>query len=160
MITSISEWMRTSDVRRWHTVNVTKEQTLAEHHALVAGISVALLFAVAKEDPDPFTVADTLMRALTHDSYEVIAGDVPSGMKPEKEPLDSIDAIVGVADSLEAYWWIYNNGAGSRKPEIVEFNFRKLKHRVAAAGSFTDAGKLTRVVNEMIMELGLTFTLP
>lgn len=152
--------MRTSDVKRWHIVNTTKDQTLAEHHALVSGIATMLLFAVFP-DPDKKMVAEVMYRALVHDIDEVHTGDIPSCAKDHEPATDLIEALIKVADSIESYWWIHNNGTGERKAEIVNFNFQKLKSRVRAIEvTFVDKGIITNVVNDMIIELALPYTLP
>lgn len=156
MIIPISDLMRTSDVKRWHIVNTTKDQTLAEHHALVAGIARHLLCAICT--PTLAEIAVLLDSALLHDIGEVHAGDIPSPLKHEPFPNNKIAGLIKIADSIEAYWWIYNNGVGSRKGEVVMDNFVRLMRRAQDYEVIHDH-KIIPAVNAVLLELSLPFVI-
>lgn len=71
--------MRIHAVKRWHMIDTTRQQTLAEHSANVALLSMMIamntqigLFG------DPFTVAAA---SLVHDIPEAFTGDIPTHTK-------------------------------------------------------------------------------
>lgn len=71
--------MRLHAVKRWHMIDTTRIQTLAEHTANVA----TLAYVIAATAPDmwfgaPETVATM---ALIHDIDEVFTGDIPTHTK-------------------------------------------------------------------------------
>lgn len=71
--------MRFQAVKRWHMVDTTKIQTLAEHSANVA----LLATYIAHTAPEMYFGPSELVtfRALVHDIPEVFTGDVPSHSK-------------------------------------------------------------------------------
>jgi 5'-deoxynucleotidase YfbR-like HD superfamily hydrolase len=83
--------MRLHAVKRWHMLDTTRQQTLAEHSANVA----LLALLVARDTPvhvfgDPFTVA-TL--ALVHDLEEAFTGDIPTHTKPYLTGLEILESL-------------------------------------------------------------------
>lgn len=75
---AIETVMRLHSVKRWHMIDTTRQQTLAEHCANVA----ILAFMIAKTTPifqfNPATVA---IAALVHDIPEAFTGDIPTHTK-------------------------------------------------------------------------------
>lgn len=71
--------MRLHAVKRWHMLDTTRQQTLAEHSANVA----MLAFIIAIQAPEMFFgPADNIAsRALMHDLDEVFSGDIPTPTK-------------------------------------------------------------------------------
>lgn len=69
--------MRFGSVKRWHMIDTTRQQTLAEHSACVAG----LVWMLAKTTLffGPAEIAASC--ALFHDISEVFTGDIPSHTK-------------------------------------------------------------------------------
>jgi hypothetical protein len=71
---------RLSAVKRWHMVDTTRVQTLAEHSANVAMLAglIARTCPGMYFGPSPYVTAS----ALVHDLEEVFTGDIPSLTKP------------------------------------------------------------------------------
>lgn len=72
--------MRFHAVKRWHMIDTTRTQTLAEHSANVA----LLAFYIAKEAPGMFFGPSeaVAVAGLIHDVPEVFMGDIPTVTKP------------------------------------------------------------------------------
>jgi len=68
-------------VKRYHTLELLKEETVGQHCANVAGILIALYTPVMPP-------ADLLVHALTHDVHEQWTGDVPANIKKDNALLD------------------------------------------------------------------------
>lgn len=80
--------MRLQAVKRWHMIDTTRQQTLAEHSANVA----LLAYYIAQTAPgiywgNPDKIAAL---ALTHDLGEVFLGDIPTHTK---KALDIVGAV-------------------------------------------------------------------
>ena len=80
--------MRLQSVKRWHMIETTRVQTLAEHSANVA--LLAMLIAKTAEIESFNTYADVAAAALCHDLAEVFTGDIPTH---SKDYLDGIDQL-------------------------------------------------------------------
>lgn len=82
--------MRLQAVKRWHMIETTRVQTLAEHTANVSLLAVA----IAITSPGMFfQTADIGLAALVHDASESLIGDIPTHTKR---------LLGSVAKSLEA----------------------------------------------------------
>lgn len=81
--------MRLHAVKRWHMIDTTRQQTLAEHSANVA----VLAFYIAKSAPGMFfgPSADVATYALLHDMAEVFTGDIPSHTKTELQGIQELE---------------------------------------------------------------------
>jgi len=84
--------MRFQSVKRWHMIDTTRQQTLAEHSANVA----LLARQIANTAPrmffgDAALVAD---RALRHDVPEVFTGDIPTHTKRHLDGLTGVERMV------------------------------------------------------------------
>jgi hypothetical protein len=87
--------MRLHAVKRWHMIDTTRQQTLAEHSANVA----LLTYFIAKTSPinhfdNPMAVA---VAALVHDAAEAFTGDIPSHTKRMIMGVDELERIVSSA---------------------------------------------------------------
>jgi len=71
--------MRFHAVKRWHMIDTTRQQTLAEHSANVA----LLAYVIANGAPQMFfgPAEGVTTAALVHDLGEVFTGDIPSHTK-------------------------------------------------------------------------------
>lgn len=84
--------MRFSAVKRWHMIDTTRQQTLAEHSANVA----ALAYLVAMNAPQGFfgPSQNVACHALVHDIAEVFTGDIPSHTKRRLYGVDELEESV------------------------------------------------------------------
>lgn len=81
--------MRMHSVKRWHMIDTTRQQTLAEHSA-----NVALLVMVIITNCPIFHFGDTahtVMAALVHDAPEAFTGDVPTHTKKRIDGLYELE---------------------------------------------------------------------
>lgn len=120
MSLSVRDRLRAGHVSRWHIVNAVREQSLAEHSFNVAIIAMELAERLGFEQwSDRVAVV-----ALLHDIDEVVEGDIPASAKPRKEWEPgkwTPEKIVKVADVMEAYVWITENGLGGNGMYAVDF---------------------------------------
>lgn len=86
--------MRLHSVKRWHMIDTTRTQTLAEHSANVA----MLAFYIARTAPTMFfgAAVNAAAAALVHDIPEVFVGDIPTMTKPylDKEKIQALENMV------------------------------------------------------------------
>ena len=84
--------MRLHAVKRWHMIDTTRQQTLAEHSANVA------LLAMTIAGTAPINYFDTKVvvaaAALVHDIPEAFTGDIPTHTKRHLEGLDGLEEDV------------------------------------------------------------------
>lgn len=70
--------MRLAAVKRWHMIDTTRIQNLAEHTAIVS----LLAWQIAHKCPGMyFPPLDCMLHAMVHDLAEAFTGDVPSHTK-------------------------------------------------------------------------------
>ena len=151
------ELMRLSDVRRWHTVRMAPEQTLADHSCRVALIALQLHWHHTGEANNA-DVATLLTTALLHDAAEVHLGDPPPAGKTVMYVSDEIALLntlpppfkglwarstearntIKVADRIEAWLWIRENAVGHHSQGVAARCFAEME-RVAADWMMTDA---------------------
>lgn len=147
MSLTTAEQLRACHVRRWHIVQVAREQTLAEHSFAVAVIAGSLAASMRWQgllkEPDQLML---LNYALQHDIVEVKTGDMPTPFKRaiEKEggaeSLDraenamsedymmlkrrtrgtEVEAIVKLADQMEAIYFLQDNGLGAHALQVLD----------------------------------------
>lgn len=86
--------MRLQAVKRWHMIEATRIQTLAEHTANVA--LLAWLIAHSAPCGTLFSAPTILLNAMVHDLSEAFLGDIPTHSKP----LIGKDAIVRAEQSV------------------------------------------------------------
>jgi hypothetical protein len=85
--------MRFQAVKRWHMIEATRIQTLAEHSAVVA----LLAFYIARTAPGLFTFGpaeNVATQALLHDLPEVFTGDIPSHTKRHLHGVEQLEQAV------------------------------------------------------------------
>lgn len=147
MALTLSEQLRAAHVRRWHIVQVAREQTLAEHSYCVAILAGALASRMKWGEFDHDTVKLRLLNwALNHDLIEVRTGDMPTPFKKALEQVagpgvvekaetlidndeggkmrlirgTQIEMVVKLADLLEAIKFLGENGLGDHASSVLE----------------------------------------
>lgn len=147
MSLSTYEQLRMCHVRRWHIVQVKREQTVAEHSYAVAVIAGSLAASMKW----PGLLHDghrlrLLQWSLAHDMMEVKTGDTPTPFKraleaaggegiveKAEEHMDrdatsayrlvkgtEIEMIVKLADQIEAIFFLQDNGYGQHAIEVLD----------------------------------------
>ncbi|MBT3237096.1 MAG: HD domain-containing protein [Bdellovibrionales bacterium] len=138
---------RSGHVTRWHGVRTGREQTIAEHHYMVAIITKEMMKNILTDSTD----CDMLLAleyALEHDSPELLMGDFPTPAKrriqqicqphgfdpfkliedeivPELAVLSSqientpIKIVVKLSDILDAILFISEEGIGRHARDVV-----------------------------------------
>lgn len=139
---SFYEVARTSHIKRWHIVNTSSQQNLAEHSYNVTMIGLELYTRVLGVPP----TAEFILSLLFHDSAEIRYGDIPTPGKSfmrdfveDKSLFSSMDdsimpcipysnsihdpsgeEFVKLADLIEAAWWIRENGVGAHAKVVAD----------------------------------------
>lgn len=79
---TLYDHLRAAHVKRWHNVNVAREQTVAEHSWMVAFIALQLFNnSSTNVQDDRVSALNLVIGALVHDSPEIVTGDFPSPAK-------------------------------------------------------------------------------
>jgi hypothetical protein len=84
--------MRVQAVKRWHMIETTRQQTLAEHQCNVALLAAMIARTAPIDFFDAFTVV--AFAALVHDLPESFTGDVPSHTKKYLTGLEELEKQV------------------------------------------------------------------
>lgn len=83
--------MRMHAVKRWHMIDTTRQQTLAEHSCNVA----MLAMLIARTGPPFFrSCADAAIWGLIHDLPESFTGDLPGHTKKFLSGLGEVERVV------------------------------------------------------------------
>jgi hypothetical protein len=85
---------RAGALRRWHTIPMIKEQTLAEHSYSVAHFAVVLYDLCGGHEVEHH--AYLYETALIHDAAEFHLGDPPTGSKCDCHSAREVDILWGV----------------------------------------------------------------
>ena len=147
MSLTVYEQLRACHVRRWHIVQTSREQTLAEHSFAVAVIAGSLAAAMRWNGLLQESGKLKLLQwALAHDIIEVRTGDMPTPFKRDLEAVagkgivekaeDRVDAdtmaayrqvrgsdietIVKLADQIEAIFFLQDNGVGAHAKQVLD----------------------------------------
>lgn len=81
--------IRLQSVKRWHMIETSRTQTLAEHSANVA--LLAMMIAKTAEIESFNTYTTVAAAALCHDLAEVFTGDIPTHSKDYLDGLDQLE---------------------------------------------------------------------
>jgi 5'-deoxynucleotidase YfbR-like HD superfamily hydrolase len=167
---SFYELMRTSHISRWHVVNTSKGQNLAEHQYNVAVIGMELYRAYTGEE----ITARFIAALLFHDSAEIRYGDVPTPGKafmrqftnqPDLfEKMDTaimpsipffkdevswgLGPIIKLADLIEAAWWISENGVGAHARFVADKCRQQMRE-------FIHDNNYHEIANPVLIDLGM-----
>lgn len=95
---NLRQKLRTGHVKRWHIVETTKQQSVAEHSFNVALISEEICSLIGYEQ----WLSACVSYAIHHDIPEVGLGDLPTSLKRvfSPEELDKVDSIMKEMDPL------------------------------------------------------------
>lgn len=141
----IQDILRASDVKRWSTLNTSRQQSVAEHTFNVVMIARAICKRAG--------MADDLVTkyALEHDLDEILTGDIitPVKMKMKEAGFDikqiedgglnawSDDAylIVKMADMIEGLWFLSDNAIGRYATEELAIYEKRVNDYLEAIRS-------------------------
>lgn len=84
--------MRLHAVKRWHMIDTTRQQTLAEHSANVALLAMMIARTAPIEYFDTWAVVAAA--ALVHDLEEAFTGDIPTHTKKHLQGLSGLEDSV------------------------------------------------------------------
>lgn len=151
---------RSGHVTRWHSVRCARNQTLAEHHYLVTMITWELMRRILRGGLSSETRLVALEYALTHDTPELLMGDLPSPLKRrvaeiagENDPLPAIEQeiapelaarkaalagtplafIVKLADLMDACLFIREEGIGHHATAVAAKSEQALRDKIVEA---------------------------
>lgn len=146
---NVSEALRLSNIKRWGIIEMSREQSVAEHSYNVSLISLCVVNHIKggqwEHDSEIRNLrADTLEWAVVHDLPEVVTGDIPTPMKDHISmdysqifPIYSqmyselftstAMVIVRLADLIDARQFAQKFCVDSRKEEIVSEISNKIK---------------------------------
>lgn len=79
---NIEQKLRTAEVRRWHIVRLSAEQTVGDHVYCVTQLAMELVRLLVIPNPS-WTVGQLLEECLHHDIEESLTGDIPSPTKQQ-----------------------------------------------------------------------------
>ena len=151
---------RSGHVTRWHSVRCARSQTLAEHHYLVTMIARELMQRILGDQVPAQIRLQVLEYALTHDTPELLTGDLPSPLKRrvaevagERDPLSQIEHeiapelaerkqalkgtslafIVKLADLMDGCLFIREEGIGRHAAIVADKSETAPREKVAEA---------------------------
>ena len=75
----INDLLKLATVRRWHIVDIIKEQSVAEHSALVGYLALEVIRR--SQTVDDQHMIGALWWAMFHDAHEAVLGDPPGNLK-------------------------------------------------------------------------------
>lgn len=179
---SLYDFLRMGQVKRWHIINTSASQTLADHSYLVTVIALHLFDRMVGVKDDEHGALRVVVGALFHDAAEVRTGDPPSPSKrlfrdvggrdlfrkiedallPDgvpylrEHPAPAIADFIKMADVIESAHWIGENGMGAHARKVAELNRRSLEelvHNLSMATGTDWYGP----VNEVLMALGMSY---
>lgn len=162
----LSEVMKLSNIKRWGIVEMSREQSVAEHSYNVAILSVAINNQIPENERD--TKIDVLLEwALYHDLPEIMTGDIPTTIKKFID-LDKFDAkvlpkynmlkksiwgtmeyaIVKAADYIEALQFADKFCIDSNKEKIIADIEKNAKKFLEKKQNVHVAAAMKKVLNE------------
>lgn len=165
---SVSDKLRAQYVKRWSTVHLTHQQSLADHSFNVAMVALDLMSSVYG-NWDNALAGKILVHALFHDLDEVITGDIPTETKarikaagpevakildsfPESEDLLSRDIsdLVKIADLIEGTFHVVQHCNGVHAEQVARhcktvmtFRINNLDNKILSAAAWGVWHKLT-----------------
>jgi 5'-deoxynucleotidase len=182
MSLSTYEQLRACHVRRWHIVQTTREQTLAEHSfavSVLAGSLAAKMRWSGLLHPDRKLML--LQYALSHDLIEVRTGDLPTPFKGylqiaggadvitkanelvdyEQASVDrmvkgtEVEMFVKIADLVEAIFFLQDNGTGMHAADVLKELLSILVNAVIHFERIWPSMDVAGAVREVCRDIGI-----
>ena len=177
---TLYDFLRAGHVKRWHIVNVVRDQTMADHGYMVALIALNLFDQQVGVRDDLEGTLRLLLAALFHDSTEIRTGDLPTPGKnlirefvgdpeffdklefeimPEIPYLKghisaALEMFVKMADAIEAAHFIRENGAGRHAEIVAGGCWRRVEDLTAKYTELTGVDWY-EAVNKVLSALGM-----
>jgi 5'-deoxynucleotidase len=183
MSLTVYEQLRACHVRRWHIVQTSREQTLAEHSFAVAVIAGSLAAAMRwRELMHDSGKLKLLQWSLAHDIIEVRTGDMPTPFKRELEAVGGkgivekaedrvdpetmgayrlvrgtdVEMIVKLADQIEAIFFLQDNGVGAHAKQVLDGLRAHLSDAVSEAERAHPTLNVREAVRRVCNDIGIT----
>ena len=114
----LNELLMCQGVKRWHIVDTSRTQSVAEHSFNVAVIACKFM---EKRGCAFEEIAPAVCLALMHDADEIYEGDIPAIAKKKPVLKENLaERAIQIADKLEAYWFAHHYAIGPRRRFVVE----------------------------------------
>lgn len=172
---SLRKCLRLRDVKRFHIVNTSRQQTVAEHSFVVAVIALDLFNHIVGIDPhnEDNSVAaafGVLAGALYHDHEESETGDIPSpikgaphtphfflpyGVGKYQHLHPEYARFVEMADKIEAAVWAHEHVVGNKRPEVTADCWARLDALVARFDTEQPEADWPAAVNRVLEALDM-----
>lgn len=182
MALTTAEQLRACHVRRWHIVQTSREQTLAEHSyavAVIAGtVAARIRWTGLLHDSNQLRLVQW---ALSHDMIEVRTGDMPTPFKRALEQVagpgvveraedvvdrdmagahrkirgTEVEMIVKLADQIEAIYFLQDNGVGAHARQVLDGLRAILAQMVNEYEKQYPALSIRAGVREVVREVGI-----
>lgn len=162
---NLKQMLYADSVKRWHLVDTSRNQTVAEHSFNVCLISQRIL-QILGMNQESWIFGKTMVYALHHDIPEVIIGDIPT---PTKHLLniDDLDLatildpdsvtdvilvkeIVKMADLMDCIFFLKRYGVGDKAKRICDGIIDTVKRLLSS--SFGDNKRVVDFVIDFIGE--------
>lgn len=179
---TLNDKISLSSVSRWHILDTSKNQSVAEHtyNVVIIVRDIINRFNLNIDGGVRIDEASAIRLALEHDLDEVIIGDIPTPtrklmgdvaqanldrvMQPPVHWGDDIDTvIVKCADKIEACWFISNFALGKRSIKIGGDIIRHTRHFLSEGDedidpSISEIYKISAQILVDILGVGYTST--
>lgn len=144
----LNQALRAATVDRWHIVETTRTQNVAEHSYNVALIAVRFAQLL---NLSPAAIGTVAMQAMGHDIHETRDGDVPSTAKKTKGLATAkYDRIVQLADKIEAYWFIKDRAIGPHGEAVVRDVYKRMEELVKQITEPDEAKAVDSLLREVL----------
>lgn len=182
---SFFDMARSTDVKRWHIINTTRPQTMAEHGFMTALIALQLselLQTTGSMFDSPREQFMFLCAALYHDMPETIYGDPPTPAKhvfrefvQNLRLFDELDMvlmpnipyaggllspklgqIIKMSDLIEAYHFLCNNASGLYAKTVRDDLWKRILDMVGEMQYANGDWLVAPAVGSVLKDLGLT----
>jgi 5'-deoxynucleotidase YfbR-like HD superfamily hydrolase len=160
---TLRQKLRASHVKRWHIVECTRNQTVAEHSFNVAILAEEICNLINADEQFKNLVRQY---AIHHDIPEIALGDLPTSVKSvfgeeaivevnniskTLDPLSAVDSpmayrVVKLADLLDSVIFLAQHGVGTHAKKVRDLIITNIG-TVLFKFDYQDREKLMRMVN-------------